>query len=825
VFMKHLFNKLSRITIGLIVFTCVKVNLSAQLTVVKGRITDAANQKTIPFVNVFFKGANVGTISEADGSFYLETKVKIDSLQVSYIGFETKTFKIENNKTTNLEIELEPTDMALDEITVYAGENPANQIIRNIVKEKKKNNPEKLKYFQCDVYNKLQLDLTNINDKFQNRKVFSKFQFVFDMKDSSKVFNKSYLPVLISENYSQYFYQKRPERKKEIIIANKISGIENKSYSEFTGQMYIEVNMYQSYVNLFGQMFVSPFANTGLMVYKYYLEDSTYINNKWCYNITFKPKRKQERTFHGDFWVNDSTWAIVKVNARISEDANINYVHDLILEQEYSQFFDSVWFKTKDKLLVDISILNKSQGLLGRKLSVYKNLSVERLDTTVFSANKLNEAIILDTVTDNNHSYWNSVRPEKLSEQEEQIYVMVDSIKDVPIFRTFSDIIYLLAYGYYAHNNFEYGPYFKTYSFNPIEGNRFRIGGRTSNEFSTRLMLYGHLAYGTKDNDFKYGLGALYMINKNPRFTIDLFYEDDLSLLGQSVNAFSEDNILASILSIRPNDNLLNLERYRVILEKEWFVGFSNTLRIFHGILTPSEKIHFENTANNQIWSNLVASELSLKTRFAFNEKVLSGEFERVSLGTDFPVFELDLAAGFKGVLNSDFEYYRTSLKISQGIDIGMLGYFKYAVRVGKIWGEVPFPLLYLHEGNETYALDDEAYNLLNYYELGSDFYQSIYLEHRFQGLFFNKIPLLRKLKWRELIQIKLLNGSISEKNKHVWDFPASLTEISRPYMEVGAGIENILKVFRIDAMWRITNREKNDVQKFGIKAKLQFIF
>ena len=823
--MKNLFNKLSKITIALIAFTCVKYELTAQITVVKGKITDASTQEAIPFVNISFKNTNLGTISEVDGTFHLETKIKIDSLQVSYIGYETKIYKIVNNKTTNLNIELEPIDMALNEIMIYAGENPANIIVKNIAKAKKANNPEKLKYFQCDVYNKLQLDLTNINDKFQKRKIFNKFQFVFDMKDSSELIGKSYLPVLISENFSQYFYQKRPERKKEIIVANKISGIENKSYSEFTGQMYIEVNLYENYVNLFGKLFVSPFANTGLMVYKYYLEDSTYIDNKWCYNITFKPKRKQERTFHGDFWVNDSTWAIVKVNARISEDANINYVNDLILEQEYSQFFDSVWFKTRDKLLVDITMLDKTQGLLGRKLSVYKNLNLTRIDTTVFSSNKYNEAIILDTVANDDLSYWNSVRPEALSEQEENIYQMVDSIKDVPIFRTFSDIIYLLAYGYYAHKNFEYGPYFKTYSFNPIEGNRFRIGGRTSNQFSTNLMLYGHLAYGTKDNDFKYGLGTLYMINKNPRFTIDLFYEDDLSLLGQSVNAFSEDNILASILSIRPNDNLLKLERFRLLLEKEWFVGFSNSLRLFHGILTPSEKIPFQDTVNNQTWSNLVASEISLKTRFAFNEKVLSGEFERVSLGTVYPIIEVDLAAGFKNVLNSDFEYYRTSLEISQGIDIGLLGYFKYAVRIGKIWGTVPFPLLYLHEGNETYALDQQAYNLLNYYELGSDFYQSIYLEHKFQGLFLNKIPLFRRLKWREVVQMKILNGSISEKNKHVWDFPEKLTEIDQPYMEVGVGIENIFKLIRIDAIWRVTNLEKNDVQKFGIKAKLQFIF
>lgn len=825
-YMKISVNIVSKISLILITVICAHFEGFAQKTIVKGFIIDASTKETIPFVNISFPGTSIGTISENDGSFYLETNLHIDSLSVSYVGYETQMFKIKKEKFTELNIKLKPVDMVLDEITVFAGENPAHRIFRNIIKNKNKNNPEKLEYFQCEVYNKLQLDLNNITDKFQKRKVFNKFQFVFDLKDSSEVLGKSYLPVFLSENYSHYYYQKRPERKKEIIIANKISGIENKSYSEFTGQMYIDVNMYNNYIDVFGKQFVSPLSNFGLMTYKYFLEDSSFINNKWCYNITYKPRRKQERTFYGNFWVNDSTWAIVKINARISKDANINYVKDLILEHEFDLFFDSVWFKTKDKLLVDINLLEKAQGFFGRKLTIYKNLNLDRPNTAhLFSSNQLHEAVIIDTVPDDDISYWNSVRPEKLSEKEEQIYEMVDSVKNVPIFRTFTDIIYLLAYGYYIHNNFEYGPYFKTYSFNPIEGNRFRVGGRTSNAFSTNLMLYGHIAYGTKDNDFKYGLGALYMIKKNPRFTIDLFYENDLALLGQSVNAFSEDNILASILAIRPNDNLLNLEQYRAELEKEWFTGFSNTIRLFYGVLLPSDKIPFENMANNQSWTNLVACEVSLKTRFAFNERFLSGEFERVSLGTPYPIINLDLTVGFKDVFNSDFDYYRANFKIHQGVDVGLLGYLKYTVQFGKIWGEVPFPLLILHEGNETYALDAKAYNLLNYYEFASDFYQSIYIEHKFQGLFFNKIPLFRKLKWREIVQVKFLNGSITEKNRRVWDFSSTLGELDVLYVEAGVGIENIFKLIRIDAIWRLSNLEKNNIQKFGIKAKLQFIF
>lgn len=796
-----------------------------QKTIIKGKITDAATKEILPYVNISFTNSSIGTITMDDGNYLLETNTKHDSIQISYVGYQTQIIKIERNKSQVLDIELQPTDLNLNEITVYAGENPAHPIFRNIIKNKKENNPEKLEYFNCEVYNKLQIDLNNVTEKFKQRKAFKNFQFVFELEDSSETMGKTYLPVFLTENYSQYYYQKRPKRKKEITMASRISGIENKSYVEFTGQMYIDINLYDNYVNVFGKQFVSPFSNTGLLVYKYFLEDSSFIDNQWCYYITYKPRRKQERTFHGDFWVNDSTWGIKKVNARISKDANINYVKDLIINQEYSYINDSAWFKTKDEMFADINIADKGKGFFGRKQTIYKKVDFTEQEPDFFSSTKIEESITVDTFELNNKEKWNDLRPEKLTDEQEKIYDMVDSVKNVPLFRTVTDIIYLLAYGYYEYNKFEWGPYFKTYSFNPIEGNRFRFGGRTSNNFSKKIMLYGHVAYGTKDEDFKYGFGALYMFKKNPRLSLNIFYEDDLYLLGQSVNAFSEDNILASILSIRPNDNLLPLERYSASLEKEWFTGFSTELKLFHATVLPSNKIPFTNQLNNTRWNSLVSSEITLNTRFAYNEKVLRGEFERVSLGSTYPIVSLELTAGLKNVLGSNFEYYRTRLNVSDLMDIKPIGYLRYSITAGKIFGKVPFPLLILHEGNETYAMDLHAYNLMNYYEYASDFYQSIYLEHHFQGLFFNKVPLFRRLKWREIVYAKFLKGTITPENKALWDLPSTLGELKTPYVEAGVGIENIFKIIRIDAIWRLSNLNKDDIQKFGIRAKLQIIF
>ncbi len=798
----------------------------SQKTIVTGIVTDVSSKEPLSFVNLSFLNSTIGAVTEQNGTFYIETTKNYDTLLVVCIGYDNQKIPIKKGIKQNLSIDLVPADYTLDIITVLPGENPAHPIFRKIQENKKQNNPEKLDYFHCEVYNKLQVDINNITDDMKSRKVFKNFQFIFELEDSSDIMGKSYLPVFITENYSHYYFQRKPERRKEVIVASRISGIENKSYMEFTGQMYIDINLYDNYVSVFGKQFVSPFSSTGLLVYKYYLQDSAYLDNQFCYHISYKPKRKQERTFYGDFWVSATNFGIKKVNARISDDANINYVKDLIIHQEFTYFGDSLWFKTKDEVMTDINLADKAQGFFGRKQTIYKNLDVSIPENQDFFSDKqLNEAIVVDTLNVKNIEQWNTLRPEKLTEEQEKIYDMVDSVKNVPLFRTVTDIIYMLAYGYYLYKDFEFGPYFKTFSFNPIEGNRFRIGGRTSNEFSTKIMLYGHLAYGTKDEAFKYGLGALYIFKKNPRLSIDLFYENDLSLLGQSVNAFSEDNFLASILSIRPNDNLLPLERLTLSLEKEWFQGFSSELRLFHGRIQPSVKIPFTTIDQSQNIEDLRVSEATINLRFAYNEKILRGEFERVSLGSTYPILKLEFTSGLKGVFESDFEYYRLRLSVSHTFDIKPFGYMKYAIGAGKLWGNIPFPLLILHEGNETYAMDYEAYNLMNYYEFASDFYHTIYIEHHFQGFFLNKIPIIRKLKWREVLYGKYLNGSISQKNKNLWMFPSSLGELDKPYIEAGVGIENIFKIIRIDAIWRFSHLQQPDVQKFGIRAKLQLIF
>lgn len=443
-------------------------------------------------------------------------------------------------------------------------------------------------------------------------------------------------------------------------------------------------------------------------------------------------------------------------------------------------------------------------------------------------ATKIDDNVIVnENAIINDEEYWYKHRPIKLTAKEKDIYKMVDSIKHVPIFRTYEKIVGMFAMYHYEVGKFELGPYYKLFSFNEIEGNRLRLGGRTSNAFSTDIMINSHVAYGETDNRFKYGLGFIYMFNKNPRVAFEAQYKFDIQQLGQSPNALTEDNFFTSILRRNPNYKLTMVEDFSASFEKEWFQGFSNKLSFNYKSIEPTEYIPFQKSTpiDTILFNDVTTSETTLNIRYAKNEKYIRGEFEKVNLGTDDPVLNFYFTAGFKNVFGSNYEYYKLNLSLAHKIPISPLGYFKYIIDAGQLFGTVPYPLLKLHEGNETYAFDRYAFNMMNYYEFASDRYVSLYVEHHFQGFFLNKIPLMRKLKWREVFSAKGLIGDLSNRHESIMDFPTGLYSINDPYWEASVGIENIFKIFRVDAMWRLSYLDHENIEKIGLRVMVQFVF
>jgi hypothetical protein len=818
------------ILINLFVLQSYSAAFSFDYTKIRGRVVDAKTKEPLPYVNVIVRGTSIGAITDDSGSFFIETRKPIDSLYVSYLGYKPVSIKIKRNSFQELYIELKPNVTELQTVVIVPGENPANRLLKKITKNKDRNNYKNFPSFSCEIYNKIQIDLNNIDDEFKKKRIFKQFQFVFDNLDTNAVTGKVYLPILISETVSDYYYQDKPHQEKEIIKATQVSGIKNQSVSQFTGQMTQSFNIYDNFMSFYEPGFISPIADFGLLYYRYYITDSAVLDGKWCYHVSFKPIRRQERTFTGDFWVADSVFAVKKIQMRLNKNANINFINELVASYEYQSYHDSIWFLVSEEILADFNITDSKtiKGFFGHKGTTYRNYVFNQPIADEVKELKA-DIIVNDTAMNQSKQYWDKNRPIQLSEKEEKVYSMVDSIKNVPLYQTFADAVNLVVNYYYPVGKYlEFGPYFSTYSFNEIEGHRFRIGGQTSNQFSTKVMFTGHVAYGTKDEDFKFGLGTRYMFNKSPRRSAGISYKNDIEQLGQGINAFRADNILSSLLRRNPNNKLTMVKGFSSFYEYEWYQGFSNTIQfnnrqIFGTDVIPLGAINGNDTTR---FSKVITSEITLQTHFAYKEKFLMGEFERVSVGTEYPVIDLFLTYGMKNVFQSQYEFYKVNLRVTHYFNTNPFGYFKYTLDAGRIFGKLPYPLLELHKGNETYAYDNYAFNMMNYYEFVSDKYATIFAEQHFQGFFLNNFPVIRRLKWREVATFRGLIGTIDEKNgKKNWVYSDGLGEVNKPYGEASIGIENIFKLIRIDAVWRLSYLDHQNIQAFGLRAKLQIVF
>jgi hypothetical protein len=482
---------------------------------------------------------------------------------------------------------------------------------------------------------------------------------------------------------------------------------------------------------------------------------------------------------------------------------------------------------SRDRLVVDFKIdeyrkKSLTVGFYGRKTTSYTNFVINKPHTEDFY-NLLDNILVLDSADKRDDAYWTKNRIDTLSKNEKQIYKMVDTIKKLPVYKSYYNWVYFLANAYMPLGYFELGPYHKTYSYNAVEGNRFRFGGRTSDKFSKWVELNAYGAYGTLDKTFKYNALFRTYITKKPRQILSLGYKDDLEVLGQSPNGFTSDNILATVFRRRPLTSLTKVQQTLTGYEWEPHQGFNTKFFFINRVMSPLGGLKYlyhinDTTLGTQ--NNIISTELQAMIRFAYNEKFVEYTFSRTSMGTRYPIVQLLYTYGMKGVLKSHYEYHKLSLNVNDRFRINpLIGHTDYIIEAGKIWGTVPFPLLTLHGGNETIIYDQYAFNMMNYYEFASDQYLTLQVFHHFDGFFLNHIPLMRKLKWREVVTAKYLVGSIEEKNRTLLLFPTTLTSLNRgPYYEVSAGVENIFRFFRIDVLWRLSYIDK-DYIKFYTSA------
>ena len=787
-----------------------------------GRVTDKAEKGPLPYATVRLRDTLVGTVTTVDGNYRLTSDLSEAVLEVSMVGFTKKSIEVKaTGQPQKFDFVLEEELFSLEEVVIRPGER-ANYIMRNLVANKSKNNHALFPEWVSRIYSKIEIDLKNVKRPEKERGIWKQIDFVFDHIDTLATDGKTFLPVFITESVSD-LYHMQDGKVHEKIVASKVSGMQTGMVTEFTGQLYTNPDPYSNFFEMSDVALISPLHDAGTTFYRYSLRDSSMLNGHKVFEIAFYPKNKMDPAFKGKVWVVDSTFAVTRIEMRLSEAANVNFLRDLVFERDYSHQ-DEVWIPKKESLWIDFNIQKKKDGkligLIGRKSTVYNDFTFAPAPRAILKQQKnISLSVTADQYDD---QAWDTIRPIGLQEREAAIYSMVDSLKNIPVVKTVFDYIQMFFFGYKEFNKFEIGPYYYMLSSNQVEGNRFRLGGRTTLAFHDKLRLNGYLAYGLKDEDFKYSAGAEYFFKKDRRFSIEAQYEHDYQLLGRSANALMEDNILTSVLSKQPMSKLNMVDRYTFRTDKEWSGVLSNYLIFKYEDIHSSEFVPFYDPLFNRIES-LSNAEVSLNTRVAFGEQWVLGNYEKTRFGSTYPIIQLETAVGLNGILESGYSYFKVNLNLTDRLHFSPFGYTSYRIQAGRIWGDLPFPLLRIHEGNETYAFDSQAFNLMNYQERISDRYALIVAEQHFQGYFFNRIPILRKLKWREVVGGRCLFADLGPSGHDDLVFtPGMQASAGKPYAEVNVGIENIFRLLRVDSVWRLTDNE-GPHDRFSLFLSVQF--
>ncbi|MCO6476053.1 MAG: carboxypeptidase-like regulatory domain-containing protein [Phaeodactylibacter sp.] len=810
-----------------------------------GRVQDADTREGIPFANVFFEGTTLGTSTDVDGYFEFKVKKLYDTLSASAIGFEAQHKAISLDSTIQeVNFSLGGSALVLDEVVVIAGENPANRIVRGIIEKKEQNRIDALNSFQYESYSKIELDLENIDPKLQKSKLLKPFAFVFENIDSTSD-EKPFLPVYINEVLSDVYYVKEEGQPKSVIQAQRTSGTDNQTIIEYIKRIHQDYNIYDDWIYVLEKPFVSPFSKSGLGYYEYYILDSTSIDGHWSYKLKFKPKRKQENTFYGDFWVADSIFAVQRVNMRMSPDVNINLVTRIIIYEEFTPQ-DSAWIPVKKKMVVDFTPTEGAPGMIARRTETFREFTANQPATRQHYQEK-DPFYIYENVEVESDSFWAEMRHEPLSKTEAAVYAMVDSIQNVPLFKTYVEIVEIIFIGYFELGPVEIGPYSSLYSTNPVEGDRFRIGLRTSDQFSEEVRLGGYLAYGLRDEDFKYGADVKWLVSKNPRIVAGAAYQNDISLNSENSEDFVEGDLFTGLFRRNLMQKLIRVREGKAFFERYWKSGFSNRITFLNRSMDPYGAVTEDGRGFNYAYlpdpgsfsdidTTINTTEVILKARYAFDEMIIDTDFSRTSFGSQHPIIELQYTLGVSGVMGSSYNYHKVGLSYRHYFYLNPFGWMSYRLNAGKVFGTAPFLLMEVHPGNEGYFTGREIFNMMTRYEFASDAYASIFLEHHFDGFLLNKIPLLRKLNFRSYATFKGVIGSISAKNRDANSLNAFVpteedtyagfrTPGKRPYMEASVGIENILKIFQVELSWRLSYLDNPQARRFGLRFGTAFYF
>ncbi|XZF15155.1 DUF5686 family protein [Chitinophagaceae bacterium MMS25-I14] len=855
--MNLLIKYIARTTLPLLLLFCMlSFTAAAQVTVVKGRVTDAANGKPLAYVTVNFVASSIGTNTDEQGNYELSTDKPFTQVQFSFVGYKTIKKSVTAGETKTINIALSSDTRELGEVVIkpkktkYRNkDNPAVELIRQVIDHKDQNRPQSNQYLDYRQYEKMKFSLSNSAEKLRKNIIFRRFKFMTENLDTVTLEGKALMPWFMQEVLSDVYYRQTPEKKKTIVLAEKKVDfgeyVDNQGVTTYLKHMYQDVDIYKNNINVVTNEFLSPIADLAPTFYKFYILDTTEHDGvKWV-TMFFSPRNKADFLFQGQMFIPlDGNYAVSKVDMHISKYINLNWVKDLHIIQDFEQEQDKKYYLHSSTMLADFGLLKTGKGgIFGERTVSYNNYRLNEPHPD--SLYKGLDIVELKGKGQETDSFLAQNRPDTLTAFEQQTYINIDSLKHNKSFNRTMDLITLVLAGYKKASPYvEVGPVNTFYSFNPVEGFRGRVGGRTTPQFSKQVYLESYVAYGFKDERWKYYAGGMYSFSKGnsifqfPLTMLKANFQRDTKIPGQELQFVQEDNFLLSFKR-GVNDKWLYNDIYNVEFLKEFQSHFSYRIAYKNWKQSPAgglQYIQSDGIQNNTI-PNITTSEATVELRWAPHEEFYQGKIYRVPIFNRYPIFTFRTSVGMKGFLGGEYNYQSTMLNVYKHVYLSQLGYSDIAVEGGYTFGSVPFPLLYIARANQSYSLQLQSYNMMNFLEFVSDHYASLFIDHCFNGFFFNKIPLLKKLKFREYVDFKALYGGVRDENNPAHNagllqFPTDINGKTttfimgkEPYIEGSIGVGNILNFFRIDVVKRFTYTDNPNVSTIGIRGRFKFDF
>ncbi|HEX7493224.1 MAG TPA: DUF5686 family protein [Bacteroidales bacterium] len=812
-------------------------------TRVNGRVADAQTFEPVAFADILFKGTTIGVKTDFDGSYSLSGNTLSDSIVISFLGYEIQTIGIKHDTVQTINIQLHPALYAIQEVRITPGENPAHLILRKFWKNRDLNSIGSLSSYQYENYSRSIVFLRKFNNKpdsLRSVKFLSKEFDKYSIKTGDQ--NLPALPSYITESLSDNYFLRSPKREYTYIKATNSNGMAFENTDMVAQLVSKQENFYfpDNTIPLINKSFISPLSRFGLLYYKYYLTDSLLIDNKYfCYEISFKPKREEDPVFHGTIWINDTTYALKRIVATVTEKAELNFIKRLKIQQDYEPFGSGAWFPVRTRFMADaanIFLVNYSQ-----KSDIIVN---QPLDPGFYGS----ELKISLSSHDHDRTYWESTRKNSLDRIDSLAFLRVDSLKKNNKIRISAKLVEASIKGYYNTGKFEVGPYLLIYNHNSIEGNRFRLGGRTNVAFSTRWIIEGYLAYATRDNRLKGSLQTEYFLNKEHWSKIGVQFRDDIENVGSLDEFYSPGTFLTFATSFGGSDKMNKTQIFRTWLESDLLKGMTGKLVFTRKTFEPLSSGYYfawyTDPARTIESINYITSEIGLILRYQPKATYVLDGVRRFPVNFNkYPVFSFEYYRGLPGFMKGDFQYNKIVADISHNFNFGGLGSIEYDFGFTKVFGQLPYPLLITLAGNQSIFRTSRTYNLMNYGEFVLDEALEMNMTYHMNGLIMNKLPLLKKLRLRTVVSARAAFGSFNDKLNGFYDpvinrdaiLPDSIRGNSltrfnsltynRPYIELSYGIENIFSFLRIDLIHRLTWLENPDLHRFGVKISGVFRF